>query len=91
MLIPKIIREDRLPPKIRTVAGVDVSYVGDFGVGAITILDYDSLELLEAQVATCPVKMPYIPTLLSFREIQPAMAVIRKLEIQPDVFLVDTQ
>jgi deoxyribonuclease V len=90
-LSQKIIRQDRLPPKIRTVAGVDVSYVDDVGVGAVTILDYDSLELLETQVATCPVKMPYIPTLLSFREIQPAMAAIRKLEIQPDVFLVDAQ
>jgi deoxyribonuclease V len=90
-LSKKIIREDRLPPKIRTVAGVDVSYIGEVGVGAVTILDYDSLELLEAQVATCPVKMPYIPTLLSFREIQPAMAAIKKLKIQPDVFLVDAQ
>ena len=90
-LSQKIIRHDRLPPKIRTVAGVDVSYIGDVGVGALTILDYDSLELLETQFATCPVKMLYIPTLLSFREIQPAMAAIRKLEIQPDVFLVDAQ
>jgi deoxyribonuclease V len=89
--LKKIIIEDRLPQKIRTVAGVDVSYVGDVGVGAVTILDYDSLELLEAQVATCPVKMLYIPTLLSFNEIQPAMAAIRRREIQPDVFLVDAQ
>ena len=61
------------------------------GVGAITVVDYDSLELLEAQVATCEVKMPYIPTLLSFREIPPAVAGIRKLRVQPDVFLVDAQ
>ena len=30
-LSQKIILEDRLPPKIRTVAGVDVSYIGDVG------------------------------------------------------------
>ena len=87
----KIILEDRLPEKIRTVGGVDVSYVGNVGVGAVTVVDYDSLELLETQVATCQVKMPYIPTLLSFREIPPAMAAIKKLKIQPDVFLVDAQ
>jgi len=87
----KIILEDRLPTKIRTVAGVDVSYVDNIGIGASTVLDYDSLELLETQVATCQVRMPYIPTLLSFRELPPAMAAIKKLKIQPDVFLVDAQ
>ncbi len=35
--------------------------------------------------------MPYIPTLLAFREIPPAMAAIKKLKIQPDVLLVDAQ
>jgi deoxyribonuclease V len=65
-LSKKLILEDRLPQKIRTVAGVDVSYVGNMGIGAVTVLDYESLELLETQVATCQVKIPYIPTLLSF-------------------------
>ena len=90
-LSQKIILKDKLPPKIRTVAGVDVSYIGNIGIGAITVLDYESLKLLETQVATCQVRMPYIPTLLSFREIPPAMAAINKLKLQPDVFLVDAQ
>ncbi|MCP6768915.1 endonuclease V, partial [Klebsiella pneumoniae] len=55
------------------------------------VLDYDSLELLEAQVAAVPVRMPYVPTLLSFRELPAAMAAIRQLKLQPDVFLVDAQ
>lgn len=90
-LSKKLILEDRLPQKIKTVAGVDVSYVGNTGVGAIAVLDYDSLEPIEEHIATCQVKIPYIPTLLSFREIPPAMAAIKKLKIQPDVFLVDAQ
>ncbi|HMK95405.1 MAG TPA: endonuclease V [Candidatus Limnocylindrales bacterium] len=90
-LSQKIILEDRLPRQIKTVGGVDVSYVGNLGVGASTVLDYESLELLESQVACCQVEIPYIPTLLSFREIPPAMAAIKKLKIQPDVFLVDAQ
>jgi deoxyribonuclease V len=90
-LAQKIIREDKLPQRIQTVGGVDISYVGNLGVGAITIVDYDSLELLESQVAVVQVKMPYVPTLLSFREIPPATAGIRKLKLQPDVFLVDAQ
>jgi deoxyinosine 3'endonuclease (endonuclease V) len=59
----KIILEDRLPSKIKTVTGVDVSYVGQIGVSAVVVLDYESLGLLETQVATCQVKIPYIPTL----------------------------
>ena len=90
-LSKKVISEDRLPSKIRTVAGVDVSYVGDIGIGALAVLDYDSLKLLENQVAVCKVKIPYIPTLLSFREIPPAIAAINKVRIQPDLFLVDAQ
>jgi len=86
-LSKKIIMEDRSPPKIRTVGGVDVSYFGTTGFGAVTVLDYESMELLEAQVAVCEVKIPYIPTLLSFREIPPVMAAIKKLKIHPDIFL----
>ena len=42
----KLILKDKLPQKIRTVGGVDVSYVGKISIGAITVLDYDSLEIL---------------------------------------------
>jgi deoxyribonuclease V len=68
-----------------------VSYVGNLGVGALTVLDDDSLEILETQVAACQVRIPYIPTLLSFRERPPAILAIKMLKIQPDVFLVDAQ
>jgi deoxyribonuclease V len=90
-LSKKLILEDKLPQKIRTVGGVDVSYVGNIGIGVVTVLNYESLEILESQVATCEIKVPYIPTLLSFREISPAFAAIKKLMVQPDIFLVDAQ
>jgi deoxyribonuclease V len=90
-LAKKIITEDRLPSKISLVAGVDVSYVGSLGIGGVAVVDYESLELVESQTVVCEVKMPYIPTLLSFREIPPSVACIRKLRSQPDVFLADGQ
>jgi len=90
-LAQKIITEDRLPKKIKLVAGVDVAYAGERAIGAVAVLDYEALELLERQTATCQVKFPYIPTLLSFREIPPAVACIKKLKLQPDVLLVDGQ
>ena len=90
-LSKKIISEDQLPEKIRLIAGVDVAYAGETAIGAVAVLDYESLELLERQTATYSAKMPYIPTLLSFREIPAAMACIKKLNLQPDVFLADGQ
>jgi deoxyribonuclease V len=90
-LSKKIISEDRLPEKINLVAGVDVAYADGLAIGAATVLNYESLRLLESQTATCQVKLPYIPTLLSFREIPPTVACIRKLKLQPDVFLADGQ
>ena len=90
-LSEKIIAEDRLPSRIKLVAGVDVSYGDEDAVGAAVILDYESLSFVECQTAVCKVKFPYVPTLLSFREIPAAVACIRKLKLQPDVFLVDGQ
>jgi deoxyribonuclease V len=91
LLAEKIIAEDRLPKKINYIAGVDVAYAGELAIGAVAVLDYESLELLESQTATCEVKFPYIPTLLSFREIPPTVACIKKLKLQPDVLLADGQ
>jgi deoxyribonuclease V len=88
-LSKKVILKDQLPTQIQTVAGVDVAYLGEVGVGAVAVLDYESLDLLESAVAVCPVRVPYIPTLLAFREMPAALAAIRKLKINPDVFLVD--
>ncbi|HLN88945.1 MAG TPA: endonuclease V [Candidatus Binatia bacterium] len=90
-LSKKLILEDRLPQKIKTIGGVDVAYVGNIGIGCVAVVNYESLELLEAQGATCNMKMPYIPTLLSFRETPPVLAAIRKLKLNPDVLLVDAQ
>ncbi len=90
-LAEKIITEDRLPQKINYIAGVDVAYSNHLAIGAVAVLDYKSLELLEPRIATCEVKFPYIPTLLSFREIPPTVACIKKLKLQPDVLLADGQ
>jgi deoxyribonuclease V len=90
-LSKQIIFEDMLPEKIRFVAGVDVSYARGASIGAVAVLDYDSLKLVESQTAFCKTRFPYIPTLLSFREIPPTVLSIKKLHVQPDIFLVDGQ
>jgi len=88
-LSKQIIFKDRLPEKIRLVAGVDVAYVREASIGAVAVLDYDSLTLVESKTAFCKTRFPYIPTLLSFREIPPTVLSVKKLQVQPDAYLVD--
>lgn len=87
----RVVRRDRLSEEIRYVAGVDVAYTKELSVGAVAVLDYKSLSLVESKTSHVKTEFPYIPTLLSFREIPPAVAAIRELRLPPDVLLVDGQ
>jgi deoxyribonuclease V len=84
-----IVFEDKIVDKIRLVGGVDVAYTKDFSIGVATVLDFPSLKLKESKTAICRTLFPYIPTLLSFREIPPSVLAIQKLTTEPSVFLVD--
>ncbi|MFP3985521.1 MAG: endonuclease V [Candidatus Bathyarchaeia archaeon] len=86
-----VIRQDGLSKKIEYVTGVDVAYTNEFSIGAVVTLDYDSLSVIESKTVQTRTEFPYIPTLLSFREVPPAVAAAKKLLLQPDVFLVDGQ
>jgi deoxyribonuclease V len=90
-LAAQVIKEDMLPKTIHYIAGVDVSYAGDWAFGAVAVLDYGTLAVTETRTAKVKTSFPYVPTLLSFREIKPSLAAIRKLRIQPDIFMVDAQ
>jgi len=86
-----VVCEDTLPKKLSCIAGVDVAYTKQHSIGAAAVLDYDTLLLAEDKTAKVKTRFPYIPTLLSFREIPPTLAAIRELKTKPDVFLVDGQ
>jgi len=90
-LSKKLLFEDTLPDRVDYVAGVDVAYLEGTSVGAVAVLDWGTLSLVEFQVAHVKTRFPYVPTFLSFREIPPAYSAIRKLHTEPDVFLVDGQ
>jgi deoxyribonuclease V len=90
-LSKKLILEDTLPETVTYVAGVDISYSKGTSIGAVAVLELASLLQVESQVAHVETRFPYIPTFLSFREIPPAYSAIRKLNKEPDVFLVDGQ
>ncbi len=85
----RVIQEDALPSTIRYVGGVDVAYAKGISIGAAVVLNFSSLSVVESKTSRVETRFPYVPTLLSFREIPPAFTAISKLTTEPDVFLVD--
>jgi deoxyribonuclease V len=78
---------------IRCVAGADiaVSRKTRTAAGAVALFDFPSLELIEERVAHVELSFPYIPGLLSFREIPVLIECFRKVETPFDVLLCDGQ
>lgn len=88
----KVIQEDQLG-QINYVAGVDIGYKENdrLSKGAIAILKFPSLQLVESAIAEIPTTFPYISGYLSFREIPVILEVIKKVKIKPDLILCDGQ
>jgi deoxyribonuclease V len=85
----------RVPPgwKPRLVAGVDVSYEkhGDLFFAGVVVLQLPELNLVGTASARGRVTFPYIPGLLSFRELPVLLEAFRLLPLVPDAVLVDGQ
>lgn len=77
----------------RTIAGADVAYPGSMGKGAaaLAVLQYPELNLLELRRHEDAPPMPYIPGLLSFREVPVVLGAWSKLSRRPDLLMVDGQ
>jgi len=77
----------------RLIAGVDISVNREQGVasGAIVVLNYPELRLVETKVVSGKVDFPYVPGLLSFREAPLTLAACERLTLTPDLILVDGQ
>jgi deoxyribonuclease V len=79
--------------EIKTVAGVDVGFESDNTItrAAIAVLDFQTLELVESSIAKRPTSFPYVPGLLSFREIPAVLEAMLELNAVPDLLLCDGQ
>ena len=91
-LAEKVIREDHIG-EVRYVAGVDVGFPGNgkMARAAVVILTYPELERVDSSVVEEAVRFPYVPGLLSFRELPPLLKALEKLQILPDLILCDGQ
>ena len=86
----QVVRTDRFG-KINTVAGVDIGFKKDIARASVVVLSFPGLQVVDSVVTESPVRFPYIPGLLSFREIPPLLTAFTQLHTEPDLVIVDGQ
>ena len=60
-------------------------------IGCVVMYRFPEMEELERAYAILPLDFPYVPGLLSFREIPVLLAALRKLQTMPDLLFCDAQ
>lgn len=92
-LSARVVLEDRLGGRVRLVAGVDVGFEQRNTVtrAAVAVLGYPSLEPVERAIARQPTRFPYVPGLLSFREVPAVLEAFAALKERPQLLLCDGQ
>jgi deoxyribonuclease V len=89
-LAPLVVRQNAFG-QIRHVAGVDVGFPGGVARAAVAVLRYPELDVVDVARAVLPVRFPYVPGLLSFREAPVVLAAYGRLRVEPDLLVVDGQ
>lgn len=96
-LAPKVVREGD-PVDVRLVAAADVAFVEQTRAwrsgtarAALVLMSYPELMIVEEHVVEAPASFPYVPGLLSFREVPALALAFERLQGQPDLLLVDGQ
>jgi deoxyribonuclease V len=77
--------------RARLVAGADVSANrrSRRGYAAVVVLDATTLTVVDEATAVEELRFPYVPGLLSFRELPPLTAAWERLRVRPDVVIFD--
>lgn len=97
----KIVCEDQFSTPLKLIGGLDVTFV-DQGehvkefeaVGALVILDFDTLKVLYSDCVELKTSIPYIPGFLGFREEPFAKSLFQRLQengpqFYPQILFVD--
>ncbi|OGO34076.1 MAG: endonuclease V [Chloroflexi bacterium RBG_16_54_18] len=86
----QVIRQDQFGA-IRAVAGVDVGFISGNQVAraAVAVLRFPALDLQEVSRAENTAGFPYVPGLLSFREIPVVLEALSHIKTLPDLLICD--
>lgn len=89
-LAERVVLEDDFAP-LRVIAGVDVGFEeqGNLTLAAAVLLDAETLQMIAHSVARIPTSMPYVPGLLSFRELPALLQALEELPQVPDLIYCD--
>lgn len=96
-LAARIETNDRLGPggveALNLVAGLDIAFAdsGRTTIAAAVLVRLPSLETIAEARATLPTRFPYVPGLLSFRELPAGIEAIERLPEAPEAVLCDGQ
>ncbi len=79
--------------RVLTIGGGDAAYSesGDLVFGAMVVLSFPEMEVIDTATADGKTLFPYIPGLLSFREGPILIKAFQKLRLKPDVMIYDGQ
>jgi len=87
------VRIEPLPTRLKIIGAADISYSKNSNllIAVIVSFRWPGLDLLESVHHVCRAAFPYVPGLLSFREVPPLIEAYRKIKQKPDVLLCDGQ
>lgn len=91
-LAPQV-RFEPLARPVRRVAGADMAFSADGRrcLAGLVVYDVQAGSVVEEALAWRTVQFPYVPGLLSFRELPAVLAAARRLKAAPDAFMFDGQ
>lgn len=89
--LAQLVKEEPWPQPPRSVGGVDMSVRGDQVQAAVVVLQLPELTPVDQATWRGQVEFPYIPGLLSFREVPAVLRTLEQLKTLPDVLMADGQ
>jgi len=93
LLASRVEEKDYVDENARKICGLDLAYVRqgqeELGIASAVLYDAQEDKILEKRYVITRVDFPYIPTLLSLRELRPMIMALKRLSENPDVILVD--